>query len=178
MYCWDIHKLTFFKYLFINFHEINVWYDYLVIIWIVEIFTSDFFQVLILNSSNSERLTHTNMRFPGFYGFWSFEFEFVKFIKTHSHQHAISQDLRIFKSWIWICQIQIEPSPDWKYMVGVWKKNINSRLTPLIFKIGRRKGYLIFLITVGVWKKNINSRLTPLIFKIGRRKWYLIFSNL
>ena len=86
-------------------------------IWICQIHkdsltpTCDFpgskdFQVLNLNLSNSERLTHTIMRFPGFYGFWSFE-----------------------------------------------KKNINSRLTPLIFKIGRRKGYLIFLITVGVWKK-------------------------
>ena len=149
MYCWDIHKLTFFKYLFINFHEINVWYDYLVIIWIVEIFTSDFFQVLILNSSNSERLTHTNMRFPGFYGFWSFEFEFVKFIKTHSHQHAISQDLRIFKSWIWICQIQIEPSPGWKY-------NKNSKLTLTLFL------FLIWKKSIQIdWseyeKKNINS---------------------
>ena len=87
--------------------------------------------------------------------FSSIDFEFVKFRKTHSHQHAISRVLWFFKFWIWICQIHkdsLTPTCDFPgskdfqvlnlNLSPVWKYNKNSILTLTLF---------LFLI----WKKSI-----------------------
>ena len=108
MNCWDIHEWLFssIDFEFVKFRKTHP-HQYAISrvllflkfwIWICQIHkdsltpTCDFpgskdFQVLILNSSNSERLTHTNMRFPGFYGFWSFE----KKILTRDSHHLFSK---------------------------------------------------------------------------------------
>ena len=104
--------------------------------------------------------------------FSSIDFEFVKFRKTHPHQHAISRVLWFLKFWIWICQIHkdsLTPTCDFPgskdfqvlnlNLSPVWKCNKNSILTLTLF---------LFLI----WKK-----VFRLIGRSMKKKYKLKYSH-